>query len=150
MGYLNHRTRRAHIPFLTPFSKGACVLSCFSQVWLFATPWVDCSPPDSSVYGILQARILEWIAVPSSRGSSQPRDQTHLLHLLHWQACSSPLAPPGKPILWEKASKIVTIWWLRGENNPGSEFLSWFLGTWLNISSSLGLSIRKRSRWGSC
>ena len=31
---------------------------------------VDCSPPDSSVHGILQARILEWIAMPSSRGSS--------------------------------------------------------------------------------
>ena len=38
----------------------------------------DCSPPDSSVHGILQARILEWVAMPSSRGSSQPRDQTHV------------------------------------------------------------------------
>ena len=34
---------------------------------------VDCSPPGSSVYGIFQARILEWVATPSSRGSSQPR-----------------------------------------------------------------------------
>ena len=37
---------------------------------------MDCSPPGSSVHGILQARILEWVAMPSSRGSSQPRDQT--------------------------------------------------------------------------
>ena len=37
---------------------------------------VDCSPPGSSVHGILQARTLEWVATPSSRGSSQPRDQT--------------------------------------------------------------------------
>ena len=37
---------------------------------------VDCSPPVSSVHGILQARILKWIATPSSKGSSQPRDQT--------------------------------------------------------------------------
>ena len=37
---------------------------------------MDCSPPGSSVHGILQARILEWIAMPSSRGSSRPRDQT--------------------------------------------------------------------------
>ena len=36
---------------------------------------MDCSPPGSSVYGILQARILEWVAMPSSRASSQPRDQ---------------------------------------------------------------------------
>ena len=35
---------------------------------------MDCSPPDSSVHGVLQARILEWIAISSSRGSSQPRD----------------------------------------------------------------------------
>ena len=56
------------------------------------------SLPGSSVYGILQARILQWIAMPSSRGSSRPRDQTHyLLCLLHWQAGSLPLAPPGKP-----------------------------------------------------
>ena len=47
--------------------------SHFSRVWL-CNP-VDCSPPDSSVHGILQARILEWVAVPSSRGSSRPRDR---------------------------------------------------------------------------
>ena len=34
---------------------------------------MDCSPPGSSVHGILQARILEWVAIPSSRGSPQPR-----------------------------------------------------------------------------
>ena len=39
---------------------------------------MDCSTPGSSVHWILQARILEWIAMPSSRGSSQPRDQTHV------------------------------------------------------------------------
>ena len=37
---------------------------------------MDCSPPGSSVYGILQSRILEWVAFSNSRGSSQPRDQT--------------------------------------------------------------------------
>jgi len=35
---------------------------------------MDCSPPDSSVHGILQARILEWVAMPFSRGSSQLRE----------------------------------------------------------------------------
>ena len=35
---------------------------------------VDCSPPGSSVHGMLQARILEWVSMPSSKGSSQPRD----------------------------------------------------------------------------
>jgi len=37
---------------------------------------MDCSPPGSSVRGILQARLLEWVAMPSSRGPSWPRDQT--------------------------------------------------------------------------
>ena len=41
---------------------------------------MDCRPPDSSVHGILQARILEWVAMPFSRGSSLPRDQT-------WVSC---------------------------------------------------------------
>ena len=50
----------------------ACMLHRFSRVRLFATP----RTPGSSVHGILQARILEWVAISSSRGSSQPRDQT--------------------------------------------------------------------------
>ena len=55
---------------------GLCVRAKSLQfVRLFADP-LDCSPPGSSVHGILQARILEWDSMPSSRGSSQPRDQT--------------------------------------------------------------------------
>ena len=42
---------------------------------------MDWSPPGSSVHGILQARILEWVVIPSSRGSSQPRDQTQVSHV---------------------------------------------------------------------
>ena len=42
---------------------------------------VDCSLPDSSVHGILQARILEWVAISFSRGSSWPRDQTWVFHV---------------------------------------------------------------------
>ena len=40
-----------------------------------------CDPMDYTVLGILQARILEWVAVPFSRGSSQPRDQTQFSHI---------------------------------------------------------------------
>ena len=39
---------------------------------------IDCSPPGSSVHGIFQARVLEWAAIPFSRGSSLPRDQTRV------------------------------------------------------------------------
>ena len=52
----------------------------FSGVQLFATQWtVACQT--SLAMGILQARILEWVAMPSSRGSSQPRDRTQVSHI---------------------------------------------------------------------
>ena len=47
---------------------------------------MDCSPPGSSVHGILQERILKWVAMPSSRGASQSRERTHISCLPHWQA----------------------------------------------------------------
>ena len=51
---------------------------------------VDCSPPGSSVRGISQARILAWVAISFSRGSSQPRDQMPASHA--WQVNSLPLS----------------------------------------------------------
>ena len=42
---------------------------------------MNCSPPGSSVHGILQVRILEWVAMPSSRGSSWSRDRTHVSYI---------------------------------------------------------------------
>ena len=42
---------------------------------------MDGSPPSSSVHGILQARILEWVVTPSVGGSSQPRDRTHISYI---------------------------------------------------------------------
>ena len=59
--------------------KNVCVLRHFSHVWLFETLWpVACQAP-SSVHGILQARIPEWVAMLFPRGSSQPSDQTSAL-----------------------------------------------------------------------
>ena len=79
----------------------ACVCCLFSRVWLCNA--MDCSPPGSSVHGILQARILDRVATSFYRASSWPRiflthgSNPHLLCLLHWQADSVPLASPGKP-----------------------------------------------------
>ena len=63
-------------------SECARVLSRFSHVWLFAT-LMDCSTQTPLSIGILQTKILERAAVPSSKGSSQPRDLTHNSSLLH-------------------------------------------------------------------
>ena len=65
--------------WVTSLSLSLYALS-FSCIWLLATPWtVDCQAPLSM--GILQARILEWVAMSSSRGSSQPRDWTQISHI---------------------------------------------------------------------
>ena len=55
----------------------ACMLSHFSCIELL----MDCSLPGSSVHGILQARILEWVAISFSRGSSRPRARTQVSHI---------------------------------------------------------------------
>ena len=77
----------------------ACVCTKSFHSCLTLCDPMDCSPPGSSVQGILQASILEWIAMPSSRGSSRPRD---------WACgfCGSYIAgrrftaePRGKPLL---------------------------------------------------
>ena len=88
---------------------------------------VDCSPPGSSVHGILQARILEWVAIPFSRGFSWPRDQTHisclgrqiLYHRATWEATylvmqfrhSLPILWPSHWKWWFLRSFSATIWY---------------------------------------
>ena len=62
-------------------------------MWLFCDP-MDCSPPGSSVYGIFQARILEWVAISFSRRSSWLRDWTHISCTANRFFTSE---PPGNP-----------------------------------------------------
>ena len=64
-----------------------CVRLVASHVQLFATPWTVAYQVPLSM-GILQARIQEWVAMPSSRESSQPRHRTHI-------SCTA--EPLGKP-----------------------------------------------------
>ena len=55
----------------------------------------DCSPPGSSVHGILQASIEEWVATPSSRGSPQTRDRTRVSYVAGRLFTTE---PPGEPL----------------------------------------------------
>ena len=69
------------LQFKAVCSLCVCVYVCVCEVTqscLTLCDPIDCSPPGSSVYGILQARILEWVAISFSRGSSQPRDRTQV------------------------------------------------------------------------
>ena len=70
----------------------------------------DCSLPGSSVHGILQARILEWVAMPCSMGIFLMQSlNPHLLHLLHWHVGSLPLVPPGK--ITNGKSNVTLAYW---------------------------------------
>ena len=67
---------------------------------------MDCSPPGSSVHGIVQARILEWVAISFSWEPSWPRESNP--GLLHWQADSLPSEPPRKLFRYKK---LECPWW---------------------------------------
>ena len=69
--------------------KDVCMLSTQSCPTLCNL--INCSLPSSSIHRILWARILKWVAMSSSRRSSQPWDWTHVLCLQHWHVSSLPL-----------------------------------------------------------
>ena len=71
---------------------------------------IDCSLPGSSVHGILQARILEWVAISFSRGSSQPRDITSISCLVGRFFTTE---PPEKPIwhIWVINRLLFNVAW---------------------------------------
>ena len=92
-----------------------CMLTCFHCVQLYDP--MDCSPSGSSFHGILQARILEWVAMPFSRGSSWSRDWTHV-SFVTWT---------GRPILDHQRHLGSPRWYhgtLLTQNKPLA--LSWF------------------------
>ena len=60
------------------FNLSCAVLCLVAQLWPTLWDPMDCSQPSSSVHGVLQAIMLEWVAMPSSRESSQPRDWTEV------------------------------------------------------------------------
>ena len=107
----------------------ACVLRRFSHVTLCHP--MDCSLPSSTVHGILQTRILEWVlgchtllqGIFSTQGSN-----LSLLHLLHWEVCSLPLLPHKKPFSLAYLTKLSLKFalgqnWLKDLVGFGLEFI---------------------------
>ena len=78
------------------YSNSSSISNVTAQSCLTLCNPMDYSPPASSVHGILQARILEWVALPFSRNLPNPGLN---LHLLLWQVGSLPAAPPGKLLI---------------------------------------------------
>ena len=92
-----------------PASSTWCVCVHTQSLQACPTLWapMDCSPPGSSVHGILQTRILEWVAMPFSGASPPPSDQTHVscgCCTAGWFFTSE---PPGKPRHWCGISWIL-------------------------------------------
>ena len=89
-----------YLKLFTIWAFTICVCSVAQSCLTRCNP-KDCSPPGSSVHAILQARILGWVAMPFSRGSSWPRDLTHVSYvscigrriLYHQHHLGSPLGP---------------------------------------------------------
>ena len=133
---------RKHMP---PWHACVCACCHFSLVWLLCDP-IHGSPPGSSIHGILQATILQWVAMPSSRGSPWPRDG--ICHsyiscigryiLYHLPSSFSPVAQmcptlcdsmncsmPGLPVLLRLKWKWLFWWCLvktsRHDNYKGNE-----------------------------
>ena len=107
--------------FTLPFYWCAWSLS---RVQLLATP-CTVAHQGPSVHGILQARVLEWAAMPSPRGSSLPRDRTQV-------SCTAgdslPSETPERPTLYGNTSKNLTERWERGPKGRGYMYKhSWFM-----------------------
>ena len=81
-----------------------CAQSC-----LILCDIMDCSPPGSSVHGIFQARILEWVAISSSRGSSPPRNRTCLSCINRQILYLGATWEIHDPVLWSKNVSIVVL-----------------------------------------
>ena len=86
--------------------SNACMHAKSLQSCLTLCDPMDSSPPGSSVHRILQARILEWVAISFSRGSSQPRDQTWSPAL---QVDSLLFEPPGSQALITVSKGLVAL-----------------------------------------
>ena len=92
---------------------------------------MDCSLPGFSDHGIFQARVLEWVAISFSRGSSWPRDRTRVSRIL---ADALPSEPPGKPCLYMFSRKLFSYIWV-------------FFALWVSCKVTLGKDCWKEVKW---
>ena len=90
--YVCRDSKEASVQFYLSALTNALSHVWVSHVWL-CNP-MDCTLSGSSVHGISQTGIPEWVSIPSSRGSSRPRDQTCISCFLHWQVDSFTTEPP--------------------------------------------------------
>ena len=117
---------------------------------------MDCSLWCSSVHGIFQARILEWVRVRCHfllQGIfPTPRSNSPLLHLLLWQANSLPLAPPGKPCALHRVVHLLPLinlhWCIITNQSPDPIRVHWTVYIlWCLINLEWHISTVWRRKW---
>ena len=87
---------------------------------------MGCSPPGSCIHRILQARILEWVAMPSSRGSSWPKDQTHIACISGTAGRYFTTEPPRKPDSYSADNILLrNVEWLLLISGPTPSSDNW-------------------------
>ena len=120
---------------------------------------VDCSPPGSSVRGILQARILEWVAISFSRRSSWPRNQTQVSHIagrcfnlwatiavcrnLFYHSHHSMLIVPSYSVMNSSVPRVISYFYILGifsrKNALNVRKVCWWLTILLEFVSNYSL-----------
>ena len=118
---------------------------------------MDCSPPGFSVHRILQARIQEWVTMPSSRGSSRPRDRTHVSCigrqiLYRWTTREAPVEAVGVVRnIWKVKliafTDMLDVSWEEKKKKKNWRYQQWHLDFW--PKQLKGWSCHKVS-WKSC
>ena len=83
LGFGSHYGLCPHCSALSLWCQSPCCCLVTKLCPALCDP-MDCSPPGSPVHGILQSRILEWVAISISRGSPWPRDRTHVSCICRW------------------------------------------------------------------
>ena len=148
----------SHCPDVTPYNSSPVLpavlnASCMhAQSCLTLCNPMGYSPPGTSIHGVFQARILEWVAIPFSRGSSQSRDQTHVSSifcigkqiLYHWAIQEVPNTSLSFPI---QPRSLLHGW---AEMSFLKKQRSWLQTTWCIWTDYLSLtwfSLRVKSMW---
>ena len=117
---LRTRASPESLPTGNPILCGFFCYYLVTKLCLILLRLMDCSPPGPSVHGISQARILEWVAISFSRGSSQPRDRTQVSRIVG--RCFT---------IWATREALIRIWIISGSHlhsspSPSSPSLTFF------------------------
>ena len=114
---------------------GVCVCVCVcvpTQSYLILWDPMNCSPPGSSVQGISQTRILEWVAISSSTWSSRPRDWSHISCIAGIFFTTEPQGKPHIPYKYVLKDKLKQLNFWR------------VYGIWANITLNWAINVYKR------